>query len=192
MKLTYWGNELVGFDHPYNDTILNERAVELAVAEWWLAQHAGRGLEVGNVLGHYEISGHRVVDLYEQAPGVENIDVFDIEGSYDWIVSISTLEHVGSAEGGPIDHFAPERAFVHLLDLLGPAGALLVTAPLGCQATYDDFLIHSAPRRIDRACTFVRDGEGWVQTPELATRPYGVTTPWADAVWIGEYERTTP
>ena len=92
--IDWHGTTLDLVDLPYNTTIRNERAVELAVAFHWLADRTGSGLEVGNVLGHYGISGHRVVDLYEQAPGVENVDLFDVRGSFDWIVSVSTIEHV--------------------------------------------------------------------------------------------------
>lgn len=39
---------------------------------------------------------HDVVDKYEGAPGVRNVDVLDNEdGDLDYVASISTLEHVG-------------------------------------------------------------------------------------------------
>ena len=43
------------FDHPYNTTILNERAVEIPVVMAWLyrGDPLGDVLEVGNVLQHY-------------------------------------------------------------------------------------------------------------------------------------------
>ena len=180
---TYHGDRLDYFDHPYNDTAKNERAVEVAVALHWLPGK-GRGLEVGNVLGHYGVTGHRVVDLHEEAPGVDNLDVFAIGGRYDWIVSISTVEHVGRDEKPRRDALAIS-ALGHLLGLLNPGGTMLVTVPGGYNPTLDGFLEHGAGTV--RAATFERHGDGWRQTEHQTFKPYGVTTPWAETVWIGEW-----
>lgn len=169
------GHDLPLVDEPYNTTISNERAVELAVARHWLKGRTGDGLEVGNVLGHYGTHGHRVVDLHEQAPGVDNLDVFDLTGTYDWAVAISTIEHV---------HWDQERiasaaaaAVEHLLTL---TDALLVTVPLGWHPTLDEQLPLSAT---EWAC-YHRTPGGWDQGP-LTPVPYGPQ--WANAVWIGAW-----
>ena len=66
--------------HDYHYTWLNERAVEVALALDLLERHPGASvLEVGNVLGHYVPFEHTVVDKYEQAPGVLNEDVADLD-----------------------------------------------------------------------------------------------------------------
>lgn len=184
MKFTYWGTEYVGFDAEYNDTIHNERAVEIAVALPWFWLHdlaVTGGLEVGNVLGHYGVKGHRVVDLYEYASGVENVDVFDIEGRYPWIVSISTLEHV-YWDTEPREEYAAPKALEHLKSLLAPGGAMLVTVPGGWHQTFDDYLMLGVGAT--RACTMVRSGGTWQQTPDPIFLPYG---PHANSVWIGEW-----
>jgi len=188
VNFTYHGTRLAGVDHHYNTTISNERAVELAVAFHWLQGRTGTGLEVGNVLGHYGTIGHRVVDRYEKAPRVENVSVFDVTGSFDWIVTLSTLEHVGWDEH-PQDPGAAARALRHLRSLLNPGGALLVTVPLGYHPPFDQFLLgdHGAAR----AATLVRSGSSWRQTKNLTSKPYGASTPWAEAVWIGEYEEAS-
>lgn len=188
MNFTYHGCELTGYDHPYNTTAHNERAVELAVAFDWLPD--GDGLEVGNVLSHYTRTAHRIVDLHEQAPGVENLSVFDIEGSYDWVLSISTLEHVHH-DTEPRNPDASAAALAHLRSLLRPSGRMLVTVPLGYHPHFDRTLLTGAGA--DRSATLIRDNGTWKQTRTLTTRPYGASTPWAEAVWIGEYtpERTS-
>lgn len=173
MTFTWHGEQLGYFDAPYNTTILNERAVEIPIALRFLAEQEGAGLEVGNVLGHYGVTGHRVVDLYEQADGVENIDVFDITGSYDWCVAISTLEHVDD----------PVGAVAHLRGLARP---LLVTAPLGYNPIFDTAIKAGSLEPV-RDCVLIRHGSGWVQRTRRTWRPYGATTAWADAVWIGEW-----
>lgn len=183
MRFRFQGAEHDGFDHPYNTTILNERAVEIPVVLDWLPGK-GRGLEVGNVLSHYFPIPHRVVDLYEQADGVENLDLFDIEGSYDWIVSISTLEHV-QWDQEPRDPAGAQRAVEHLYGLLGPGGRLMVTVPGGHHPHLDAFLAEGAGA--DRSATLVRSGPGWVQSAEPQFLPYGYSTKWAESVWIGEW-----
>lgn len=185
MRFHYHGRELTGFVHEYNTTAQNERAVELAIAEQWLAEFgAGDGLEVGHVLGHYGWSGHRVVDLHERATGVENLDVFDVGGRFEWIVSISTIEHVGWDEDR-----LPGKAIAaidHLRTLLLPGGAMLVTVPTGWNPALDQYLAQGADGA-SRACTIKRSGKAWRQTDRLSFPPYALTTPWAEAVWVGEW-----
>jgi hypothetical protein len=129
-----WHGHLLRYvDHPYNNTRNNERAVELAVARRWLRGERRPGLEVGHVLGHYGAPyPRRIVDLTEQAEGVENIDVLDVAGQYPWILSISTIEHVGMAEyGADPKPMAATEALLHLADCLTYGGRMLVTVPFG-------------------------------------------------------------
>jgi hypothetical protein len=181
VTFTYFDQTFELFDAPYNDALRNERAVELPIAFDFVERQHGSGLEVGNVLSHYREGSHRIVDRHEVAPGIENLDVFDIDGTYDWIVSVSTLEHVRRDE--PIvNRLGGVAALVYLLGL---TDRLLVTLGLGQNAALDDYVLrHSSPVR---ACTLVRDGDGWVQTAEFCSRPYGLTTKWAESVWIGEW-----
>lgn len=117
------------FVHPYNATWRNERAVEIPIA---LRAMRGTTLEVGNVLWHYGVRGHPVVDKYERAPNVTNLDVLEYEPRerYDSIVTISTVEHMGFEEEVD-DPGKPRRAVDHLASLLAPGGGLLATIPLG-------------------------------------------------------------
>lgn len=179
----WWDRHLELFDHEYNTTRLNERAVEIPIALTWLADRVlADGVEVGNVLSHYGFPAHRVVDLYETGADVDNIDVFDLEGPFEWIVSISTLEHVGDDRGDPS---GPMRAIEHLESLLEPGGAMLVTIPGGHNRQLDDFLAGGAGTT--RAATLVRSGGSWVQTSVLQFFDYGSSTRWAESVWIGEW-----
>lgn len=187
----YYGTELNYFDHPYNTTLLNERCVEIAIAHWWLKyQTLCRGLEVGNVLGHYsKYRPWRVVDKYERAPAVENIDVLDIREEYEWIISISTLEHVGLDEGG-----TAEKGVKALRRLQQCGKTMLVTLPGGINKLFDEMILNGTTGA-KRSCTLIRNGVEWEQTggsPEygpLIIKPYGLTTKWAESVAILEYER---
>lgn len=186
-QFEWWGHPLPYFDHPYNTTALNERAVEIPIAMHWLRGRTGRGLEVGNVLGHYGFRGHRVVDRYERAPGVEHLDVFEIDGSYRWVVSISTVEHVRWDEPGDRCEAGSVDALTHLRALVAPGGGLLVTVPLGHHPALDAYLF-GGDTGARRACTLVRGLDGWRQTESLTWRPYGQETAWAGSVWVGEWE----
>lgn len=178
-----WNGHLLPLvDHPYNTTIRNERAVELAVVFDWLQSQTGDGLEIGNVLAHYGITGHRVVDLHEQAAHVDNLDVFEVRGEYDWIVSISTIEHVHWD-----DHRNPVGALAaidHLLWMLRPGGQLLVTIPLGWNPPLDDRL----PLDADSHSCWERVDGGWL---ECDTTPVRYGPDWANKVWIGLWDTST-
>lgn len=151
-------------------------------AELFIAGQRGSGLEVGNVLGHYGYAGHRVVDLYEPGAGVDNIDLFDVTDRFDWVVSISTVEHV-RWDRKPRDPDAAVAAVLHLTSL---APAALITVPLGHHPHLDE-AIRDGSLNPTRDCVFIRSGDGWEQRTRRTWRPYGATTPWAEAVWIAEW-----
>ena len=118
------GGRLPYFVHAYHYTWLNERAVEVALALDLLERHPGASvLEVGNVLGHYTPFEHTVVDKYEQAPGVLNADVADLDlgRQFDLVLAISTLEHVGLDEDVRDDD-KPLRALERLRAHVAPGG----------------------------------------------------------------------
>jgi hypothetical protein len=97
-KFAFNGQNFSYFYHWYNKTWRNERAVEVPII-WNIVKKYKRKriLEVGNVLSHYYPIRHEILDKYEKAPGVINLDVVDFKPAkkYDLIISISTLEHVG-------------------------------------------------------------------------------------------------
>jgi hypothetical protein len=184
---TYWGRALEYYDAAYNDTRKNERAVELPIASDWLnGRDKFAGLEVGNVTAHYGAwHASRIVDRYEPGDGVDNCDVFDIAGPFDWILSISTLEHVRWDEPDT-DPFGSVNAICHLRKQLAPHGEMLVTVPMGHHPYLDGVLAHDRAGA-HRACTLIRVGDGWRQTDTPMWKPYGATTIWAESVWVGEF-----
>lgn len=200
----YWNKTLTYCETAYNTSRLNERAVEIPVAVDWLATGTGcagnpadyptpRVLEVGNVLRHYQSSyatpNRRVVDKFEKGAGVENIDVFDIVGEYDFVVAISTVEHVRWDET-PRDPSGALLAIDHLRSLLSPHGRLLVTIPLGYHPYLDQAILDEETGAI-KQCTLTRspaDVNAWVQDEKPQAEPYGVRTSWASSLWIGEFD----
>lgn len=184
MTFCYDGDELEYFDDPYNTTRLNERAVELPIAFRFMDGQHGDGLEVGNVTSHYRPAAHRIVDRYE--PGVENIDVFDVTDRFDWIVAISTLEHVRWDEE-PKNAEGAGNALRHLQSLLRPAGRMLVTVPFGWHPFLDREILDGEFDPID-ACSFVRACDGWRQTSRVEHRRYAESTIWAESVWVARFD----
>ncbi len=134
------GADVPYLHHLYNSTWLNERAVEVPLAAAALAATppSARVLEIGNVMAHYQPITHTVVDRYEQAPGVHNVDVVDIDlpGPFDLIIAVSTLEHVGFDEDVR-DPGKPARAIAHLTSMLAPGGRLWITVPVGYNPDLD-------------------------------------------------------
>jgi hypothetical protein len=135
------------FAHPYNATWRNERAVEIPLAREFLARFPGGvGLEVGNVMSHYGPIRHTVLDKYEADPRVVAVDVVDFHPPqrFDYILSISTLEHVGRDEV-PCEPEKSPRALAHLRALVQPDGRLFVTCPLGYNPALDRAVLESSP-----------------------------------------------
>ena len=177
--------------HAYNRTVRNERCVELPFVTAQLGAFAGkRILEVGNVLQHYGVRAHTVIDKYEQAPGVENIDIVDYrpQKRFDLIVSISTLEHVGWDE----EPRQPEKVIDALHNLiancLAPGGRLVVTVPLGHNPVLDAAL-RSGRIAFDRTLYLQRCGRFvcWRQcsAEAAAGARYGHPYPFANVVCVG-------
>lgn len=151
------GQAYVPFAHRYHYTWLNERAVEVPVARRAIEMaERARVLEIGNVLSHYFPSSHTVVDKYERAPGVRNLDVLDLpaDGSWDLIVAISTLEHVGLDEF-PQDPDRAVAAIAHVQRALAPGGRLLATISVG-QNRHLDAAIRTGSAGFDRVLAMRR------------------------------------
>lgn len=182
--------------HHYNTTWRNERAVELPLAERVIERRSGaRLLEVGNVLHNYLgdsrlPSGREIIDKYEVAAGVRNIDVMDhrLDEPYELIVSISTLEHVGWDED-PQDPTKAPRAIEKLHSWLAPGGELFVTMPLGHHPELDRRLLDGPPmfERL-RFLRRVSSANRWVeaQAEEVRGTSYGSPYPFANAIAVGQ------
>lgn len=150
-KFLFKGNSLY-----YNRIGINnvgERAVEIPIAFNFLATVAKKDkiLEIGNVLSLYEnsLSDHlglrarRIVDKFEIATGVDNVDLMDLpsEEKYTTIVSVSTVEHVGQGiepsaktygeQFDVRDREAPLKAICKIYELLETEGKALITFPFG-------------------------------------------------------------
>lgn len=138
----FQGKDYKYFYHEANTTWMNERAIEIPIICSFVKKYKNYEiLEIGNVLSHYFMFNHDIVDKYEIAEGVINEDVMDYRPnkSYKLIISISTLEHVGWDEI-PKD---PKKIFFALENLkncLSHGGELIVTIPIGQNPILDNYL----------------------------------------------------
>lgn len=179
---TYRGAALDYFDHPHNTTALNERAIEVSIARHFI--DSPDGLEVGRVLGHYGPAPWRVVDRYED--GAENLDLFDIEGAYPWVLAISTVEHVGNWPGEPADPERAVHAVDHLLNLVAPGGRMLLTVPFGQNAPLDEAILTDA-LGATHSTTMCWSPDGWTERPGEHWGPPRAPHIWPSRLWIGEW-----
>lgn len=186
----FQGKEHPYLYHMYNRTWDGERAVEIPIA--WSAVQANRNkhiLEVGNVLSHYFPVSHDIIDKYEVADSVVNIDVVDYrsEVRYDLIVSISTLEHVGWAE--PVkDPSKIPRAIENLRNHLAPEGEILLTIPFGYNAHLDE-LVKTGKLQFNK-CAFMKRvslDNKWVEASwkDVEGAAYDEPYPHANAILVG-------
>jgi len=185
----YHGVELRYFAHPYNATWRNERSIEIPIARHFIERwprHA-RGLEVGNVLSHYQSVNHTVLDRYEIAKGVINEDVVDYAADpFDWIVAVSTLEHIGVNEPGPQDPGKVAVAIAKLRALLAPDGRLLITAPYGFSPGLDSIIRDGVA---DSEVFYERGPTAWLSVTREAVMgvPIPVAHPRVAVVWVAEF-----
>lgn len=142
-SFVFEGTEHSYVHQPSHFSWMGERNAEMALAADLMAAHRGEKiLEIGNVTARYLDVDHTVVDKYEQAPGVLNVDVVDLdfpEASFDLVVAISTLEHVGFDEDVK-DPEKPARAVEKLKSLVRPGGTLWVTHPVNYNPALDEGL----------------------------------------------------
>lgn len=132
------------FIHAYNHTWRNERRVEVPII-WDIIKdkESTKVLEVGNVLSHYFPIKHDVVDKYEKGASVINEDIltYKPKKKYDYIVSISTIEHVGWDEAKK-DKMKIIQTLNNLKGMLSRNGKIIFTVPLGYNPPMDDMIVN--------------------------------------------------
>ncbi len=180
--------------HPYGATLSGERIIEVPIVLKQLKLHGGkRILEVGNVLSHYIECDHDVIDKYEQTPRCLNIDITAFEPTilYDFIVSVSTVEHIGWNEYEKVPQKAVQ-ALYSMKKLLAPGGRMLVTIPWGYNPALDKYLqseecIFTNMRYLKRTSR----RNTWVQTDAdvCVNARYGEPYPFANVLVLGYLTR---
>ncbi len=139
LKIKIQKREYPYFVDWYNYTWTNERTIEISFFSHLLLQFAPQKiLEIGNTLSHYRKVSHTIIDKYEVADNVENIDVLNFKprGTFDLIFSISTFEHIGWHEKEKRAEKALE-SIEHVRTLLSDNGKLVFSFPIGVNPALD-------------------------------------------------------
>jgi hypothetical protein len=162
-----------------------ERCVEIGLGRRAVQNHrAEEVLEVGNVLPLAGTTGQTVVDKYEHGAGVLNVDIVDFDPgrTYELVVSLSTLEHVGWDEI-PQD---PGKA-ASALDVIDRLGSkLLVTIPVGVHPRLESAFLDGP---FDDVVLLVKTGRRarWEPRPlaERSTIRYGEPYACGNGILVG-------
>jgi hypothetical protein len=139
----FQNNKLCYFFHKYNVTWTNERSIEIPIIlEYLKKSNYKRILEVGAVLNHYFSLNHDILDKFEKGKNIINEDIVDFVPlkKYDFIISISTLEHIGFDE----DKKDPNKIIKAVQNIrnncLSKGGIFLATMPIGYNKWMDKIL----------------------------------------------------
>ena len=120
-----------------------ERAIEIPIVCDLIKDSCFDILEVGNVLNNWirlGRAGHRVVDKYDTSPGVDSCDILEYisDIKYSWVISISTLEHIGHDAPEEFDPNKPLAAYNYMKSFLIPGGIMIITWPVGYNLALDE------------------------------------------------------
>ena len=135
-------------DHSYNQTLKNERCIEVPLGVRWVESltNTSNLIEVGAVLPYYQSTDHKVVDLYDEKATL-NADVMDVDYTGMNVLSISTIEHIGTNDytegwGGVTDRTVVDEnaAILALNKILDECESCFITIPLGYNAPLDKWL----------------------------------------------------
>lgn len=157
-----------------NREATNNRAVEIALVNWFRQKYNNEVIEIGDVSCHYEgFEGHTVIDPY--GPYVKSIrkDVLDWDYTSQNVVSVSTWEHLSEGAYNNNDQNKPIKA---LQKILRESKNYLITFDIGGDRYFEDWLM----TQTDIQYTFMlrQDWRGlinnWCQSnnPECFYYPY--------------------
>lgn len=183
-KFIFNDKEYIYCDSKYNDSRLNERCIEVAIALPILEKYKANCLEVGAVLPHYSDIQHTVVDLKERGDMItnENILAYHAPLRFKAAISISTLEHVGNGHGDSL------YAIEHILSLLENDAPYLFTIPYGYSKILDKAILegHASVDKIYQMNKVDFKNHYWqqVEFKESDLLAYNGLSKWCNSVFI--------
>jgi hypothetical protein len=130
------------FDHPYNRTRSNERAVEIPIALDFINKFSADLIEVGCVTPYYILATHEVIDLADKHPSCKNEDATLVNFKNRNVLSISTLEHIGRSDYGIAEK--EKNAAIELTKrIIKESNNFFITWPLGYNLTLDEWAFNN-------------------------------------------------
>lgn len=167
-RFRFEGKSLQLFYNIYNHTWRNERQVEVPIFRFLLKEYSNSDvLEIGNVLSHYQKVSHKVIDKYEKAPNVLNVDICDYkdERPYDCIYSISTFEHIGFNRYEASDNHKVYEAIDHVMKMLKPGGVFIFSFIVGFNPVMDA-MIREKKLNFERCYYYKRINGKWLNVDQ--------------------------
>ncbi|MBD5492115.1 MAG: hypothetical protein HDR16_08390 [Lachnospiraceae bacterium] len=132
------------FEHPYNcgyaSTRMTERSVELALAKAYIEQCSGKIVEIGAVTPYYFYDDKivEVIDPTDRHKRAIHKSIFDCDLTDKNVLSISTVEHIGTTDFGMHE---VENAVDAIEKILREASSCLITAPFGYNSILDEWVV---------------------------------------------------
>ena len=121
----------------------NERVIEIPYVYSFIKNtKIKKLLEIGNTLSNYFDLEHVIIDKYETANNIINIDIVEYvtKNKYDLIISVSTIEHIGYDE--PKKEYGKAlKALQKLIGLLNKNGKLVITVPLNYNPEINSIIV---------------------------------------------------
>lgn len=186
-KFQFENKNLQLFEHNYNIGVLKnrmtERAFEMAIADKWLIGKTSV-CEVGAVSPYYWPGRiQRVIDPYDPHEAVtDKASLFDTDYTNLDILSISTIEHVGT---GDYNLSKNESAQDALEMIINQARTFLITIPLGYNKILDEYIYNNKDRFKDILSVYSRNiyDNRWKRDP-LIRNDYQYGPQWANSLAI--------
>lgn len=126
------------FDHPYNQTRVNERTVEIPISLFFLDNIKDSLVEVGCVTPYYRECEHEVIDFTDEHPKSKKIDATKYDFKNKNVLSISTVEHVGLSDYGI--QSKEQNAAISLCErIMNESMTYFITWPLGYNRNLDNW-----------------------------------------------------
>lgn len=137
------GKDYVLFEHPYNCGYIHkrmtERSVELTLAKEYINNCNGQIVEIGAVTPYYfyDDKVSEIIDPTDIHRRVTKKSIFACDLKNKNVLSISTVEHIGTSDYGMHE----TKTTVDAVEkILGEAASCLITAPLGYNRLLDEWV----------------------------------------------------
>ncbi len=167
VRLKYFGY------HPYNNPAYSERNVELPLAFWFLdyfKTDLRNVIEVGEVTSFYRPPQHAIYDIAAEKTETIRRDAAEIDYTGQNLLSISTIEHIGTSDYGQTPD--PER-LPRVVEKMLQSKNYLITFALGYNKQLED-IISTQPYLILKRTAQTR----WEQTEDRRLDGYQYHKPW--------------
>jgi hypothetical protein len=131
-------------NHEHNHAYINERTIEVPLGNYFINKFKEENVfEVGAVMPYYGLTGHKVLDLYDNDGYKEciRINACDYDYSKLNVLSISTIEHIGMPDYGAIaieDGY--KKAFNCIEKIIKESNNYLITIPIGYNIKLDELI----------------------------------------------------